>query len=171
MAATKVDTELITTGEAARVLGTSRQHVVDLCKRGLLPFVTVGTHRRLHRADVDTHVRRDLTHEVARSLWLHTAVAGHLVRDPVSTMDKAGANLANLRRVHPTGMAARWLAMWQATCDAGVDAVLETLTSRSPRAIELRQNSPFAGVLSADERRGVLDAFRAYWRREHTLEA
>lgn len=36
--------------------------------------------------------------------------------------------------------------------DRGVDAILETLTSRTPQAIDLRQNSPFAGVLPPEDR-------------------
>jgi len=35
---TRAESErLLTTGEAARLLGTSRQHVVDLCTAGDLP--------------------------------------------------------------------------------------------------------------------------------------
>ncbi len=45
--------ELLTTGEAAALLNSSRQHVVDLCERGELPFTTVRTHRRVRRADVE----------------------------------------------------------------------------------------------------------------------
>jgi len=51
--------------------------------------------------------------------------------------------------------------------DAGTEAVLEVLTSRAPEAVELRQNSPFAGVLSEAERRAVLAAFADRWRSEH----
>ena len=47
------DDELLTTGEAATLLNCSRQHVVDLCDRGDLPFTTVGTHRRVRRSDVE----------------------------------------------------------------------------------------------------------------------
>ncbi|MPY81460.1 MAG: helix-turn-helix domain-containing protein, partial [Actinophytocola sp.] len=36
--------QLLSTGQAAEVLGCSRQHVVDLCSSGQLPYVTVGTH-------------------------------------------------------------------------------------------------------------------------------
>ena len=38
---------LLTTGEVAKLLGTSRQQVVNLCERGDLPFVMVGKHRRV----------------------------------------------------------------------------------------------------------------------------
>ena len=65
-----------------------------------------------------------------------------------------------MRTAHPTGMSARWLDAWQAVLDEGPEAVLQTLTAQTPLAIELRQNSPFAGVLADRERRGVLGAFR-----------
>ena len=44
--------ELLTTGEAASMLNSSRQHVVDLCDRGDLSYTTVGTHRRVRKADI-----------------------------------------------------------------------------------------------------------------------
>jgi hypothetical protein len=46
----------------------------------------------------------------------------------------------------------------------GTEAVLDVLTSPAPLAIELRQNSPFAGVLPEAEQRDVLAAFGARWR-------
>jgi len=64
-------------------------------------------------------------------------------------------------------MATKWLDRWRSVLDAGVEAVLAMLTFRSPDAAELRQNSPFAGVLSEAERRAVLAAFANHWRREH----
>jgi hypothetical protein len=63
-------------------------------------------------------------------------------------------------------MAAVWLDRWQAVLDDGVEAVLDVLTSRAPDAVELRQNSPFAGVLPETERRSVLTAFASTWRRD-----
>ena len=61
--------ELITTGEAARLLGVSRQHVVDLCDRGLLACERTPVHRRVRRTDVDVLRRRgELTREEMRSL-------------------------------------------------------------------------------------------------------
>jgi len=44
--------------------------------------------------------------------------------------------------------------------------VLDALTSCDPHAVELRQNSPFAGVLFAQERHAVLDAFASHWNGE-----
>ncbi len=157
------DDELLTTGEAARILNTSRQHVVDLCERGDLPFVTTGSHRRVRRGDVEalrTRTQR-LTRDQNRSLWLGYAIAGKVVADPSRVLEKARRNLARLERVHSSGASSRWLAEWERLLDGPVEGVLETLTSRTPRARELRQNSPFAGVLSEQERREALAGFSA----------
>ena len=149
------------------MMRSSRQHVVDLCERGLLPYVRVGTHRRLHRADIEAILSPELTRDQLKALWLHRAVAGRLVQDPDAVLAKAASNLERLRTVHPDGMAAMWLEQWRVVLAAGSEAVLEVLTSRAPHAIELRQNSPFAGVLLDAERQAVLGAFADRWRSEH----
>jgi excisionase family DNA binding protein len=153
--------ELLTTGEAARILNTSRQHVVDLCDRGDLPFVTTGSHRRIRRADVDELRMRTqrLTRDQRRSLWLGHAIAGKLVADPRTVVANARKNLVLLKRVHAGGSSSRWLSEWERLLAGPEDGVLEALTSRAPRARELRQNSPFAGVLTEQERRRILAAF------------
>ena len=152
--------ELLTTGEAATILNSSRQHVVDLCDQGLLPFVTTGTHRRVRRADLDALLSRTqrLTRDQERSLWLAYAIAGKLVADPLGVLDKGRANLSVLKGHRA---ARRWLAEWEKLLDGPLDGVLEALTSRAPRARELRQNSPFAGVLDEEERQQVLAGFIA----------
>jgi excisionase family DNA binding protein len=154
--------DLITTGEAATLLGTSRQHVVDLCDRGDLPFRTAGTHRRVSRADLEELSARTqrLTRDQVRSLWLGNAIAGKLVHDPDRVLDLARRNLAQLQAVHTRGQGARWVAEWDTILRGPIDRVLETLTSRTPRARELRQNSPFAAVLTETERAEILAAFR-----------
>lgn len=161
------DGDLLTTGEAAALLRSSRQHVVNLCERGLLPYVNVGAHRRLRRDAVEGFLRPGLTRDQLSALWLHAAVAARLVQDPDAVLTKAAGNLKLLRRVHQGGVAETWLDRWRAVLDAGVEAVLEVLTSRAPHALELRQDSPFAGVLPEAERRTVLAAFTDHWRREN----
>ena len=63
---------------------------------------------------------------------------------------------------HPRGQAAHWLSEWAALLEGPAERVLEVLTSPTPWAREMRQNSPFAGVLDEDERRRVLTAYRAH---------
>lgn len=151
--------QLLTTGEAARLLRSSRAHVVDLCLRGLLPYVKVGVQPRLRRADVEALIEPALTREQLETLWLHRAVAGKIVQDPPALLAAAATNLRRLRRMHPEGRAWEWLDRWQAVLDEGVESVLDALTSSGEYAVELRSTSPFAGTLSEAERRAVLDAF------------
>ncbi|MCC2322225.1 helix-turn-helix domain-containing protein [Cellulomonas xiejunii] len=153
--------QLLTTGEAARVLGTSRQHVVNLTKRGDLPYETTGTHRRVRLSDVDRvrYSTQRLSADQRRSLHLAYAIAGKLVQDP-ALVDVARQNLERMRARHTRGRPAQWLAQWQELLDGPLDELLIVLTSPSQRSRELRQNSPFAGVLTDDERRAALAATR-----------
>ena len=57
------------------------------------------------------------------------------------------------------GSAKLWLQKWQQLLAGPVEGVLEALTSRSPISRELRQNTPFAGVLSEEQRQAALAGF------------
>lgn len=158
--------DLLTTGEAARLLGTSRQHVVDLCNSGGLPFVTVGRHRRVTRRDVEalrTGTSR-LTRDQLRSLWLAHAVAARLVENPVAVIGRARRNLERMLASSARGASRVWLKQWGGLLEGSIESILEALTSRSPRSRELRQNTPFAGILSEEQRRAVLQAFSSVHR-------
>lgn len=43
---------LLTTMEASKMLGMSRQFLVNLLTKGEIPFIKVGTHRRVYARDV-----------------------------------------------------------------------------------------------------------------------
>ena len=159
--------ELLTTGQAATLLACSRQHVVDLCNRGDLPSLSVGTHRRVRRADVQRLALtgmavRSVRPERLRSLWLHRAVAGRLARDPERVLARAARNLHRLERAHPSGVSARYLARCRDLIAEGPEAVMRALVDESPEFDELRQSSPFAGVLSDAERLAILRAARRH---------
>ena len=52
----------LTTAEAGKILGMSRQFLVQLLEKGEIPFHMVGTHRRLYVRDVIAYkARRDTT--------------------------------------------------------------------------------------------------------------
>ncbi|MDQ2913761.1 MAG: helix-turn-helix domain-containing protein [Chloroflexota bacterium] len=156
--------EFVTTGEAARLLGLSRQHVVDLCDRGHLPCERTPVHRRVRRDVVEAMRKRNrLTREEMRSLWLNRAVAARIAMDPDRVFAHARQNLDRFERIHEGSSVAKWLERWRRVLDAGPEAVMEVLTSMAPEAAELRQNSPFAGVLSDRERHRVLDSFASHW--------
>ena len=60
------------------------------------------------------------------------------------------------------GQPRRWLEEWDQLLDGPLERLLSVLTSLSPRARELRQNSPFAGLLLEGERKQVLLAWREH---------
>lgn len=154
---------VLTTGAAARCLGVSRQHVVDLCNEGVLAHVFVGAHRRVRQRDVEEVAAgaSRMTRDQVRSLQLSFAVAGKLAIDPGPGLARARRNLASMRS-SASGVGARqWLDEWDRILDGPLIGVLRALTSDSPMSRELRQNSPFAGVLSEAERAAVLAHFTA----------
>lgn len=106
--------------------------------------------------------------EKQRSLWLNRAVVGELTGDPDRVMAIARANIARWRDVHahrPGILAA--LDQWEKILDAGVEAVVAVLTGHSEAAEDLRQNTPFAGVLTQEQRDQALGSFRTEWARHH----
>ena len=119
----RIESPLLSTGNVASVLGVSRQHVVDLCDRGDLIFVRVGSHRRVPRSELDrllgaAHEGR-LTRDQERSLWLHRAVLVELVENPEDVLARVGGNLQRLRAQHlGRGMTAHWMDQWQKVLDS-----------------------------------------------------
>ena len=100
-----------------------------------------------------------------RSLWLHRAIAERLRADPAVVLEKARSNLAQARRVHGPSVLP-YLRHWDALLDGPLDRLTTVMTSLTQEARDLRQCTPFAGVLSAQERWGVYRAFRRWWEGE-----
>ena len=105
-------------------------------------------------APYSDHVRLDL-----RSLAMHTLIARKLARDP----KLLGAGLETLKRwrVRRDGAAPPWLEEWEVILKRPWREVAALITDLSPRATRLRQSSPFARVLTSQERKRIYDAFRA----------
>jgi hypothetical protein len=89
------------------------------------------------------------------------AVAGRLVTEPEAVLEVATGNLDAMRK-SARGRAKSWLDDWERLLAGRVPALLGAMTSWSPYGRELRQNSPFAGVLSETERAEVLAAWQRY---------
>ncbi len=166
MAARSDEDDLLTTGEVAALLGTTVQHVVNLCARGELPYTLAGTHRRIRRSDARALKERaaanrggPLTEDQLRSLWLHRAAAAHVARDPIGSLATARRMTERLLAGQPAG--AQWLEQWLSIIDRGPEVVMRMMNSTDPLARELRQNSPFLGLLSEEERHAILAAYRS----------
>jgi hypothetical protein len=91
----------------------------------------------------------------ARSLAYHRAVARRLRRPMV---DEARHVLSRWRA--QGRIDARYADRWERLLSRPVHEIREALVEESPDADDLRQNSPFAGMLGEAERRRIIDAVR-----------
>jgi hypothetical protein len=87
-----------------------------------------------------------------RSLALHHAVAAKLEAQP-HLLDIARRNLDRWSDGNPPSAIREWRAILDS---APLPAVLSLLRSLSEEAARLRQSSPFAGVLTEEERRRIM---------------
>jgi hypothetical protein len=94
----------------------------------------------------------------ARSLALHAVIARKLERDP-TLLQIARANVE--RWSAQRNSAAAWLDEWREILNQPWQNVAALITEPSENAARLRQSSPFAGILSNQERWRIYEAFRA----------
>jgi transcriptional regulator with XRE-family HTH domain len=139
----------LTQGALAARAGTSRERI-NSYERGHVSPASDTLERVLGALDAELSTTPALTYEDRRSLAISTAVAEHLIAGPARVIAKAGANLSTMRasasHEHP------WLDVWEALLSLGPAVVADLLTSKEQFARDLRQSSPFAGVLTDDER-------------------
>jgi hypothetical protein len=93
----------------------------------------------------------------ARSLAMHALIAGKLARDP-SLLSKPRQNLETWsgRWQHSP----RWVHEWRQILALSWQHIAALIAEPSERGARLRQSSPFAGVLTPEERSRIYDAFR-----------
>ncbi|WP_250442700.1 hypothetical protein [Actinotalea sp. C106] len=112
------------------------------------------------------------TRDQRRSLVLNVAVAGKVAADPAAARELARRNLERMRRVHEAHGPHRDFDAWEELLDGPLEDLLLALTDPGERGRDLRQNSPFAGLLGDSERAQVLAAWKAEdARREATPSA
>lgn len=148
----------LTQAELAAAAGTSQPTIAAYEAGRKSP--TLRTIERLARAVgtvAEVAFHPPMTREERRSLHLHEAIAQHLRTDPDAVLQRARRNLEVMRERHPG--AAPLLREWEVLLDRPPPDLLPVLTDPGPRARELRQVTPFAGVLSAPERAEVYRSF------------
>mgnify|MGYP001813178914 FL=1 len=106
-------------------------------------------------------VRQYSDHRIldARSLAMHCKIAQKISREP-ELLDKAKENLKRWSAKSEAPLP-RYLHEWQEILEHPWSEIAELITSMSDDATRLRSSSPFAGVLTADERDQIYAAFRA----------
>jgi hypothetical protein len=95
----------------------------------------------------------------ARSLAMHAVVARKIDRDP--TLLAIPQNNIKRWSARWKDDAPAWFYEWQSLLKQPWQHIAALITEPSERAARLRQSSPFAGVLSNEERRRIYEAFRA----------
>ena len=106
---------------------------------------------------VATYVPR-LTREDHRSLAFHRAIVEILRETPVAALSRARRNLRKLTRMHPGAKVL--FDAWKAWLALPLEELVTNLLDPLPQAREMRQVSPFSGLLSAQQRARVLREFR-----------
>lgn len=90
-----------------------------------------------------------------KSLAIHRHIAARLLEQPGPTIARARANLDRLQSTD-RGNAARLLDDWDTLLDRPTDEIVTAMLARTQHGIDLRQMTPFAGVLTDTERRKAL---------------
>ncbi|QGZ55077.1 hypothetical protein [Paraburkholderia acidiphila] len=94
-----------------------------------------------------------------RSLALHRLIAEKIRRNP-ALLNTARENLDRWTK-NPRNRAELYLIEWRTIIDQGVDKTIDLMTNPGEHATDLRQTSPFAGILSEAERLAFLAEWRA----------
>lgn len=110
------------------------------------------------RIEVEPATADHLQRTDRRSLALHARVFDHLLRDPESVRKIARRSLKVMGEANPD--ARPWLEEWAQLLDGPLHELAAVLLSTGQHARGLRRSSPFAGVLSQEERLEVLRSIR-----------
>ncbi|MCP9488845.1 MAG: hypothetical protein MSC31_03110 [Solirubrobacteraceae bacterium MAG38_C4-C5] len=112
---------------------------------------------RRMRVDDLKDLDRDDTHDRARarSLAYHRAVGRRLSRPMIDEVRHVLARWREQGRID-----ARYASRWEQALNRPVAEIRRALLDESPEADDLRQNSPFAGLLSEAERRRIVREVR-----------
>ena len=94
----------------------------------------------------------------AKSLALHSRIARNISKDP-ELLDKARKNLRRRRDNYDSDALPPFIVNWEELLTQPVQELAAFLVAVTDAAVSLRHFSPFAGVLSEEERQSILDAF------------
>ena len=108
------------------------------------------------RGGASDHERLD-----ARSLALHCLIAGKLLAQPLLLASKVLPTIRRFKEAHAGTGSEPLLAAWESAAAVGAAEVARICMDPSETGKQLRQASPMTGLLRANERRWVYEAFTA----------
>jgi transcriptional regulator with XRE-family HTH domain len=106
--------------------------------------------------DLIVEVRPRLTHPEKRSLELHRLIAEKLSEDEIGVVGKALRRIESMRAADPEGRNSKYVDAWDQLLSGPRNELKATLVSTDQVARDLRQSSPFGGVLGDEERLDVI---------------
>ncbi len=102
-------------------------------------------------------VAEPLTRDQARSLALHGAIARELRAQGGDVLEIARRNISRMRSLNP--YASPLLDEWERILDGTTDQIVARMLDPSEHGRDLRQVTPFAGVLSPAQRAAAYESF------------
>lgn len=143
--------------ELARRAGTTHSALVDYAKGRHDPgFSTLERIALAGGYDLVVGLRPRLSGPEIRTLEMHRAIATKIESDPEGVRELARHNLEVLRAADVVGNTEPYLDAWEDLINGPVARLVSVMTSTDQAARDLRQASPFAGVLSDEERLEVI---------------
>ena len=106
---------------------------------------------------VTTYMPR-LTREDRRSLAFHHAIVKTLRKNPVAVISRARSNVERLARLHRGPQ--KLFEQWESWLALPIEELVSNILDPLPEAREMRQVSPFSGVLKPQERARIVRQFR-----------
>ena len=102
-----------------------------------------------------------VTRDQKRSLFLHAAIAEELKNRPIEVVEIARRNISRMRSRNPGAW--KLLDEWEQIVEGTTDEIVARMLDPSDRGQNLRQVTPFAGVLTPTQR---FDVYRSFANRE-----
>jgi transcriptional regulator with XRE-family HTH domain len=143
--------------ELARRAKTSAPALVDYEAGRHEP--RLSTLHRLAEAsgcDLLVELRPRLTPPEKRTLALHKAVLEKLRENPELVLSTARAQLHVMRSADIENRSSLYLSRWTQLLEGPIDELASVMVSTDQPARDLRQSSPFGGILSDNERLEVI---------------
>jgi len=140
--------------------GTSQPAIAAYESEAKSPtWKTIGRVARAAGVECYPWVGGRMTQDQERSLALHVALAGELAARPDDVLSSARRNVAVMRAAGPGAEAL--LAEWDRILDLPPVLIAARMLDPSDHGRDLRQVTPFSGILSARARAAVYRAFRS----------
>lgn len=140
--------------EKSEEQGTAQLNTIQRALDALGEHLVIGSRRRTSHNPEQLLERR----EERVALELHRAVARKLVGDPETVLRVVPGNIDRLRGQVRGHSAESWLDEWaELARNRSLGGLVDVMLGTDQRSIDMRQTSPFLGVLTQPERLAAIE--------------